>query len=464
MRSRPNPHWFCALGVVAMAMVAAGSGPVQQGAALAEMDQGVGPSAGSTELIALPPGFQYQVLADESTFYSDGTPRPGDADGMGAFPGPNNTTILCVNHELSVGEPPVVPPVDGHYDPSSSGGTSVMQVGPNRRLQQAWISSSGTNRNCAGGVTPWGTWITVEENLSTNGIYTHGWAFEVDPYAALDGGTPRQVRLDSLGRFFREAATVDPFTHAVYQTEDLSDGLYYRFMPAAGTLPTGYGSYVNAPGQLEALYLPELPNANAATPGVTYFPQWIAVPDPDGAPTPTRRQTYVDGGGAAVQPTVFFRGEGSWWSDLESAVYFDCTGGGSSGHRGQIWRYEPLTNGLTLVYESNDASVLDKPDNLLVLPWGDVLLCEDGSGTDYLRILTQEGSIVDFASTNVSEFAGACWSSSPNTLYVNLQSPSITLAIWGPWPTLRHRKSDRAVSYPAPSYPAPSPRLPIGSR
>ncbi len=93
-------------------------------------------------------------------------------------------------------------------------------------------------------------------------------------------------------------------------------------------------------------------------------------------------------------------------------------------------------NELTLVYESNDASVLDKPDNLFVLPWGDVLLCEDGSGTNYLRILTLDGDIIDFASTNVSEFAGACWSSSPNTLYVNLQSPRITLAIWGPWPLL----------------------------
>ena len=417
--SRQSLRWLAALGMAGAATVAGSGATAPKG------------------LIALPPGFQYRVLADESTLYSDGTPRPGDADGMGAFPGPDNTTILCVNHELSVGEPPVVPPVDDHYDPNSSGGTSVMVVGPDRTLQDAWISSSGTNRNCAGGVTPWGTWITVEENVSINGVYTHGWAFEVDPYAPLDGGTPRQVRLDSLGRFLKEAASVDPVTHVVYQTEDRSDSLYYRFMPAAGTLPTGYGAYVNAPGQLEALYIPGLPSANLAEPGDSYRPQWIAVPDPDGIPTPTRYQTYVDADGAVVQPTVFYRGEGSWWSDLESAVYFDCTGGGSSGHRGQIWRYTPSANELTLVYESLDASVLDKPDNLFVLPWGDVLLCEDGSGTNYLRILTRDGDIVDFASTNVSEFAGACWSSNPNTLYVNVQSPSITLAIWGPWALLR---------------------------
>ncbi len=404
--------------------------------AAGEPAAGARPPAEPSALIDLPPGFHYRVVADESTVYSDGTPRPGDADGMGAFPGPNNTTILCVNHELSPGEPPVVPPVAGHYDPSASGGTSIMQVGPNRELLQAWVSSSGTSRNCAGGVTPWGTWITVEEDLWISGSFSHGWAFEVDPYAALNGGTPRQVRLDRLGRFYKEAATIDPGTGAVYQTEDLSDGLFYRFMPAPGPVPWGFGAYAAAAGRLEALYLPQLPVANAAQQGDVFQPAWAAVPDPDGTPVPTRAQSYLDDDGNAVRPTVFYRGEGSWWSDVENAVYFDATGGGSSGHRGQVWRYEPLPNRLTLVYESHDPAVLDMPDNLLVLPWGDVLLCEDGGGENWLRILRMDGSIVDFARTNVSEFAGATWSSSPDTLYVNLQSPSITLAIWGPWPRL----------------------------
>ena len=400
-----------------------------QAETLASASKKVPPSS----LIQLPEGFHYRVIADESTLYSDGTPRPGDADGMGAFPGPNNTTILCVNHELSPGELPVVPPVAGHYDAQASAGTSIMQIGANRELRQAWVSSSGTTRNCAGGVTPWGTWITVEETL----LPGHGWAFEVDPYAALNGGTPRQIRLDKLGRFVKEAATVDPNTGAVYQTEDVSDSLWYRFLPGPGPMPWGYGSYADAPGVLQALYLPDLGVANAANAGDVFYPEWVTVPVPDGTPVPTRYQSYLDDSGAMVRPTRFYRGEGSWWSDIEQAIYFACTGGGSSGHRGQIWRYEPLHNRLTLVYESHDASVLDMPDNLLVLPWGDVLLCEDGGGENWLRILRRDGSIVDFARTTVSEFAGASWSSSPDTLYVNLQGPSITLAIWGPWPQLR---------------------------
>ncbi len=434
---RLNRRRFLELGAAATAgTIAVGSLPLAAGMSRPRRRRGLDLIPDRNGLLDLPYGFHYRLLADESTIYSDGTPRPGDADGMGAFPGPHNTTILCVNHELSVGEPPIVPSVNDDYDPASSGGTSVMQIGPNRELLQAWVSSSGTNRNCAGGVTPWNTWITVEENVSVNRDYTHGWAFEVDPYAPLYGGTPRQIRLDKLGRFLKEAATVDPESRAVYQTEDRTDSFYYRFMPAGRPLPSGYGDYATAAGVLQALVIERLPNANAARPGDTFYPEWAEVPDPDGTPTPTRYQSYTDDKGKPVEPTRFYRGEGSWWSDHEQAVYFDCTGGGSSGHLGQIWRYTPATNALTLVYESHDASVLDHPDNLFVLPWGDLMICEDGSGSDYLRVLKQSGEIIDFARTTVSELAGACWSSSPNTLFVNIQSPSITLAIWGPWPKL----------------------------
>ena len=112
--------------------------------------------------------------------------------------------------------------------------------------------------------------------------------------------------------------------------------------------------------------------------------------------------------------------------------------GGASGHAGQVWRYHPGSNVLRLVYTSRDAAVLEMPDNLTVLPWGDVVLCEDGGGTDSLRLLTADGRIVDLArnAATESEFAGACFVE-PQTLFVNIQGDGLTLAIWGPWRTQR---------------------------
>jgi secreted PhoX family phosphatase len=438
---RPTRRRFLAAGMGAAGLALAG-GP------LAALAQNGPPSAAGlvpdpAGLLDLPRGLHYRVLMRLGEPLSDGTPRPAATDGMAAFAGPNNTTVLCLNHELrytgSNAFP--VPHVAGDYDPNAIGGTSVLLVGPDRRVRESWISSSGTVRNCSGGATPWGTWITCEENEDLPGASaatrSHGWAFEVDPLAPLGGGTPRQARLGPLGRFYREAVAIDPATGAVYQTEDTFDSLFYRFLPAAGVRPVGFGAYATAGGVLAAASIAGLADANDAEVGRDYTPEWLAVPDLDGDPVKLRHQTY------AGMPTRFFRGEGAVWSDLDQAVYFDATGGTNSGvdsgHFGQIWRYTPRTNALRLVYRSDDANVLEMPDNLALLPWGDLVMCEDGGGTDYLRILTRDGRVVDLArnAATASEFAGAAFATSPDTLYVNIQGDGITFAIWGPWGELR---------------------------
>jgi hypothetical protein len=141
---------------------------------------------------------------------------------------------------------------------------------------------------------------------------------------------------------------------------------------------------------------------------------------------------------------------------LDDRVYFDCTNAGVAGE-GQIWELDPRANQLRLLFESPNSQVLSKPDNLVVLPVDEpeLLLCEDhgaeaASGLPYIRGLTADGSIYDFAraKTNVTEFCGACFSpvSSPEgrnvneaTLFVNQQGdpptskPGVTYAIRGPW-------------------------------
>ena len=121
----------------------------------------------------------------------------------------------------------------------------------------------------------------------------------------------------------------------------------------------------------------------------------------------------------------------------DDSVYFTCTSGGSNG-KGQIWRYQPnrddpSTGILSLFVEPNDEAALDYPDNLSWSPFGDFFVCEDGSGEQFLRSIDQSGQISTFARNafNNSEFAGVCFSTNPTTLFVNVQTPGITLAIWG---------------------------------
>ncbi|HEY9876244.1 MAG TPA: alkaline phosphatase PhoX, partial [Candidatus Obscuribacterales bacterium] len=114
--------------------------------------------------------------------------------------------------------------------------------------------------------------------------------------------------------------------------------------------------------------------------------------------------------------------------------YFTCKSGGSTGD-GQIWRFSPTNNNVELYIEPNNSGVLDNPDNIVVVPNRDIFLCEDGDGTDYIVGITSSGTLYKFAKNalNTSEFAGVCFSPDGQTMFLNMQSPGITFAIWGPW-------------------------------
>jgi secreted PhoX family phosphatase len=400
----------------------------------------------------VPEGFSvFRVSTSHEPSLADrGFVVPTGFDGMSAFPGPNGTVRLVRNHELNDPAESARPfgPLNA-YDPLGSGGTTTVELAVRgdrsaRRIEvlREFPSLVGTLVNCAGGPTPWGSWLSCEETTAER-ERKHGYVFEV-PSAADQAVEP--VPLTAMGRFVHEAVAVDPRSGVVYQTEDVRFELhndlpgagFYRFLPAEpGRLAAG--------GELQMMAVTGNPRYLTATGqkvGQVLPVEWIRIEEPDAAnagedPSAVFREGTAKGG------AIFHRLEGCWYGD--GGIYFDSTQGGDAGC-GQIWHYRPLTSArgeLELVFESPGAQVLDSPDNLCVSPRGGILLCEDGAGSQFIRGLTSDGRIFDFVETNgeLPEFAGACFSPDGEVLFFNIQGstksadpePGYTFAVWGPW-------------------------------
>jgi secreted PhoX family phosphatase len=300
-------------------------------------------------------------------------------------------------------------------------------------------SLAGTLRNCSGGVTPWGSWLTCEEDVTRPGTRAqgeHGWIFEV-PAAATGPVDP--VPLKAMGRFNHEAAAVDPATGYVYLTEDREDGLLYRFIPRVpGKLAEG--------GKLQALALtdPLLKDSrnwlnSGFRPQRWYGLRWIDLDNPESPADDLRKR------GAALGATLFARGEGihlGLTAHGKSEMFFVCTSGGMA-KQGQVFRLDlgPGRERLQLFYESSDAGVFNSGDNLTVAPDGQLVVCEDqytDTVDNHLRGLTRDGRPYMLAKLHAqTELAGACFSPDGRVLFVNVFSPAKTLAIIGPWAHLQ---------------------------
>ncbi|WP_034256926.1 alkaline phosphatase PhoX [Adhaeribacter aquaticus] len=427
---------------------------------------GYGPLGNNANgILNLPSGFSCKVISQKGETMSDQLITPGYFDGMGAFENTPGKVALIRNHELSPGstlgpygtDNSLVNKVDKNliYDYGQGtqicmGGTTTLLYDENtQRVEKQFLSLAGTIRNCAGGITPWKSWITCEETgLKANdkvnphdsiGVLEkdHGYNFEV-PAAA--NGLTQPIPLKAMGRFVHEAVAVQPVTGIVYQTEDMADGLFYRFKPKKyGQLQQG--------GKLQCLSLRDWKSADTRNwPDLSTdkFPikksfavEWLDLDEVEAPNNDLRLRGFQQGGAR------FANMEGIWYGKEE--VFFACTSGGENA-KGQIFRYEPSKyeghpreqeepGKLELFLEPNNFEIFQKCDNLTISPWGDVIICEDISNPRILGI-TPKGEVYVIAQ-NIgypdSEFAGPVFSPSGKTLFINIQNPGLTIAITGPW-------------------------------
>ena len=262
-----------------------------------------------------------------------------------------------------------------------------------------------------------GSWITCEETVERAGkvcSLDHGYNFEVP--ATAKPHLAKAVALKAMGRFNHEAIAVDPKTGIVYQTEDRHDGLLYRFIPnVKGQLARG--------GKLQALVVEDAAALDTRNweeqrvqVGDKLTVRWLEMDEVESPKDDLRQRGFAKGAAR------FARGEGMWYA--EGSIYFACTNGGAK-KAGQVWKLTGDT--LELFAEPNDKDLCDNCDNLTVAPWGDVVLCEDGGGEQFLVGITPAGRFYKLgrnAKSN-SEFAGATFSPDGSTLFVNIQHQAL---------------------------------------
>jgi len=420
--------------------------------------EGLGPLISDpNRTMDLPQGFNYQIISTAGDEMTDGFLVPHKPDGMATFPGLDGRTILIRNHELSPDKPewgafgatnellakldPAMLYDSGHGKlPCLGGTTTVVYNTRERKVECQFLSLAGTGRNCAGGPTPWNSWVSCEETVQrADDAFEkdHGYNFEVPASASIQLVKP--VALKEMGRFNHEAVAIDPRSGIVYQTEDRDDGLLYRYIPnEPGELVRG--------GKLQALCIRDqaaLDTRNwglfetAIKPGQAFATSWINLDDIESPNDDLRHR------GCAAGAARFARGEGMWYG--HDAIYFACTNGGAA-KAGQIWRYTPSpsegSNGessdpgkLELFIEPNNGALVENADNLTIAPWGDIVVCEDGNDEQFVVGVTPQGKFYQIArnAKSDSELAGATFSPDGTTLFVNIQHEGLTIAITGPW-------------------------------
>ena len=326
--------------------------------------------------VRLPEGFTSRIIATTGQIVGDtGYEWHPNPDGGAVFAQPDGGWIYVSNDEAS----------------DEQGGASMVRFDADANIIDARSILSGTSRNCAGGATPWGTWLSCEE-------FGRGRVWECDP----TGENPAVVR-EAMGIFLHEAAACDDNRQQIYMTEDHREGLLYRFTP-------------NTWGDLSEGVLEGMVETGGGGVG------WAVIDDPSARNRTTRRM--VD------NPMIFAGGEGAWFDD--PYLYF------TTKRDTRVWRYNAESNELEVIYDIETAPnpVLDGVDNVVVSANGDLYVCEDGGNMEVV-VLGANGAVHPFlrlTGFNGSEVTGAAFDPSGTRMYVSSQrNPGVTFEITGPF-------------------------------
>lgn len=409
------------------------------------------------ELLRLPEGFRYRTLAWAGSTLHDGHPSPGSADGMGVVRHEGHRVTLVRNHELQGSSGAMGDPRRA-YDVTPGGTTTLVFDTAREELVDSRISLCGTLYNCAGGVTPWGTWLSCEEAVVAPGMERlpqklrywdigsvrreHGYVFEVPP-----DGVAEPEPITAMGQFYHEAVAIDPRTGIAYMTEDNGPKAgFYRYLP---DVP----DRLAAGGRLQMMKVVDRPvMTDYLRIGEEMDVEWVDIPEP------TRGFRPGDPGGDGVASqglaagaSAFVALEGCTFAD--GRLYFTSKLGGRA-MAGYVYEYDPVREKIWLVYESPGQGYFSGPDNIVVSPRGALVICEDRLHTfkagQAVAGLTRQGELFRFcqveprlsgnhaghdlaATVRTTEWAGATFSRDGKWLFLNLYSPGVTVAITGPW-------------------------------
>ena len=413
----------------------------------------VADGATGRELLRLPEGFRYFSFGWAGDRLAGGGKVPASADGMGVISQEGQRVRLIRNQELNLITGPFAPGESGCYDPLCGGGTVTMELDlESESLVSVDASLTGTLLNCAGGVTPWGSWMSCEEIVHINGhalggapdhdqMRDHGFVFEVPS----DGRSSAQP-LKEMGLFRHEAVAIDPDSGVAYLTEDqYTQAGFYRFVPKTkGKLADG--------GQLQMLVAKGYPDLRREAPrNQTIDVDWVSIDDPGAGRLndDDRIGIGISQQGIDRGATRFTRLEGCAYRD--GRIYFTSTDGGNAA-AGQVFMLDIKQSQLSLIYEigAEERPDFDYPDNITPAPGGGLIICEDsalrGPGRGQaLYWLSPKGQPVQLAINQVklggrdlsgAEWAGCCFSRDGKWLFANIYTPGFSVAITGPWESL----------------------------